>query len=111
MLVNYDYVDGMAVWAESPFVERVEIVSPTRYEFTLKSGMMWSNGYGEVTAEDVAFSYDRMAESEWKGDYVAYDHTEITDKYSGAIILNKPFAPFMTQNCKVFYGSKLASVL
>ena len=96
-LVHYEYVDGMAVWAKSPFVERVEVVSPTRIEFTLKSGLMWSNGYGEVTAEDVGFSYDRMSESEWKGDYVAYDRTEISDKYSGAIILKKAFAPFMTQ--------------
>ena len=96
-LVHYEYVDGMAVWAKSPFVESVEVVSPTRIEFTLKSGLMWSNGYGEVTAEDVGFSYDRMSESEWKGDYVAYDRTEISDKYSGAIILKKAFAPFMTQ--------------
>ncbi len=96
-LVHYDYVDGMAVWAKSPFVDRVEVVSPTRIEFKLKSGLMWSNGYGELTSEDVAFSYDRMAQSEWKGDYVAYDRTEIADKYSGALILKQAFAPFMTQ--------------
>ena len=74
-LVQYEYVDGMAVWGKTAFVERVEIVSPTRIEFTLKSGLMWSNGYGELTAEDVGFTYDRAAESEWKGDYVAYDRT------------------------------------
>jgi peptide/nickel transport system substrate-binding protein len=95
-LVHFGYENGQAIWIESPFVDSVKVVSPTRIEFTLKSGLMWSNGYGEVTTEDVAFSYDRMAQSEWKGDYVAYDHTEITDKYSGAIILNQPFAPFMT---------------
>lgn len=95
-LVHFGYENGRAIWIESPYVESVKVASPTRIEFTLKSGLTWSNGYGEVTTADVAYSYDRMAQSEWKGDYVAYDHTEITDKYSGAIILNQPFAPFMT---------------
>ena len=52
-------------------------------------------GFGEVTAEDVA-CYDRMLESEWKGDHVAYDHTDVKDRYSGTIVLNQPFAPFMS---------------
>jgi peptide/nickel transport system substrate-binding protein len=95
-LVHFGYEDGRAVWVNSPYVENVKVVSPTRIEFTLKSGLKWTNGYGEVTTEDVAYSYDRMAKSEWKGDYVAYDHTEIIDKYSGALVLNQPFAPFMT---------------
>jgi len=57
---------------------------------------MWSGGHGELTAEDVAFSYDRMAQSEWKGDFTAYDHTEVKDSYNGTIVLNQPFAPFMS---------------
>ncbi|MBC8240226.1 MAG: hypothetical protein H8E30_07090 [Alphaproteobacteria bacterium] len=95
-LVHYGYKDGQAVWVPSPYVDRFEVVSPTRIEFTLKSGMIWSNGFGELTTEDVSYSYDRMKDSEWKGDYVAYEKVEITDKYSGAIILNQPFSPFPT---------------
>ena len=95
-LVHFGYKDGRAIWVPSPYVERVEVTSPTRIEFTLKSGLKWSNGFGEVTTEDVAYTYDRMKDSEWKGDYVSYEKVEITDKYSGAIILNQPFSPFMT---------------
>ncbi|NQV43386.1 MAG: hypothetical protein HQ501_00675, partial [Rhodospirillales bacterium] len=95
-LVHYGYKDGQAVWVPSPYVDRFEVISSTRIEFTLKSGMMWTNGFGELTTEDVAYSYDRMKDSEWKGDYTAYEKVEITDKYSGAIILNQPFSPFPT---------------
>ena len=28
--------------------------------FKLKEGVQWHNGYGEVTTEDVKFSYERM---------------------------------------------------
>ncbi|MBS9718997.1 ABC transporter substrate-binding protein [Pseudohalocynthiibacter aestuariivivens] len=94
-LVHFGMVDGQASWVPSPYVESVEVVDSTHIDFTLKQGLMWSNGFGEVTAEDVAYSYDRMTESEWKGDYVAYERTEVKDKYSGTIILNQPFAPFM----------------
>lgn len=95
-LAHYGMKDGRMIWVPSPYVERVEVTDPTHIEFTLKSGLMWSGDFGEVTTEDVAYSYDRMKESEWKGDYVAYDHVEIKDKYSGTIVLNKPFSPFMT---------------
>ena len=95
-LLHYGYKDGQAIGVPSPYVDRIKVTSPTRIEFTLKPGMIWSNGFGELTTEDVAYSYDRMAESEWKGDYVAYEKVEITDKYSGAIILNQPFSPFVS---------------
>lgn len=85
-----------AGWIPSPFVESIEVVDATHIDFTLKKGLKWSGDYGEVTSEDVAYSYDRMKESEWKGDYVAYDHVEIKDAHSGTIVLNQPFAPFMT---------------
>lgn len=95
-LVHYAMEDGRAVWTPSPFVESVELRDPTHIDFVLKQGLMWSGDNGEVTVEDVAYSYDRMKESEWKGDFVAYDHTEITGTHSGTLVLNKPFAPFMT---------------
>ena len=82
-------------WVASPYVESIEVVDSTHIDFTLKKGLMWSGDYGEVTAEDVAYSYDRMKESEWKGDYVAYERVDIKDSHSGTIVLNQPFAPFM----------------
>ena len=35
--------------------------SPTTLEFTLKPGQMFTDGFGEMTAEDVKFSYERFA--------------------------------------------------
>jgi peptide/nickel transport system substrate-binding protein len=34
-----------------------------------------------------------MLESEWKGQWSALDHVELSNQYSGTIVLNKPFAP------------------
>ncbi len=95
-LVYYAIKDGKTVWTPSPFVESVVVTSPTEIDFTLKKGLMWSNGFGEVTSADVQFSYDRAAQSEWKGDYEAYQEVRIKDDHSGTIVLKKPFAAFMT---------------
>ena len=78
-----------------PMSPGLEAVDSTHIEFTLAQGLMWSNGFGELTSEDVAFSYERMKTSEWKGDYAAFDRVDITDRYSGTIVLSKPFSPFM----------------
>ncbi len=96
-LVHFGYENGQSVWVKSPHVESISVRTPTEIDFTLRSGMQWTNGFGEVTTEDVQYSYDRMAQSEWKGDYVAYDRVDIKDKYSGTIVLKQPFSPFMTQ--------------
>ncbi len=88
--------DSDSGWVPSPYVESINVTDATHIDFTLVKGLQWSGGNGEVTTEDVAYSYDRMKESEWKGDYVAYDHVEIKDSHSGTIVLNQPFAPFMS---------------
>jgi len=65
--------------------------------FTLKPGIVWSNGFGEMSAEDVKFSYERIAnpknESPYKDDWSALDHVEVKDKLSGVIVLKEAFAP------------------
>jgi ABC-type transport system substrate-binding protein len=51
-----------------------------KVEFKLKEGIQFHGGYGEVTAEDVKFSFERIAgltdpplESPYSGDWVALD--------------------------------------
>ena len=65
--------------------------------FKLKEGVMWPKGYGEVTADDVKYSFERIANPENKSpyadDWAVLDHVEVTGKYTGKIILKKPFAP------------------
>jgi len=66
-------------------------------EFKLKEGIQFHKGYGEMTAEDVKFSYERIIDaeeaSEYAMDWSALDHVEVTGRYSGKIILKEPFAP------------------
>lgn len=73
------------------------------HTFTLKQGMQFHGGYGEVTAEDVKFSFERIAgltdpplESTYQGDWATLDGVEVTGEYTGVITLSSPFAPLFT---------------
>jgi peptide/nickel transport system substrate-binding protein len=72
-------------------------LDPLRVEFTLKPGIMYTNGYGEMTAEDVKYSFERIIDpkmkSPYSNDWEALEQVKIKDKYTGIIILKKPFAP------------------
>lgn len=72
---------------------------PTTLSFTLNEGQMFTDGYGELTAEDVKFSFERFAvapaagkESPYKGDWANLGLVEITGKYTGRIHMDKPRA-------------------
>ena len=85
-------------WETEPdAAESVNQVDDTHIEFTLRPGIMFSNDFGEMTAEDVKFSYERIIdpalESPYKGDWATLDRVEVTGKYSGVIVLKEPFAP------------------
>ncbi len=85
-------------WEPSEFVTSLEQVDAQTITFELKSGIMWYDGttheeIGELNAEDVKFSLERMGESEWKDKAVALDNVEVTGTHSGTIHLNQPFAP------------------
>ena len=67
-------------------------VSPTLIEFTLKPGQMFTDGYGEMTAEDVKFSFERFSiapvegkVSPYKSDWTGLTAVEVTGKYTGKI--------------------------
>jgi peptide/nickel transport system substrate-binding protein len=71
--------------------------SPVRIRFQLKTGIPWSDGFGEVTAEDVKFSYERIASPAMKSPYLVdwakLDSVEVTGTHSGVIILKEPYMP------------------
>jgi len=77
--------------------ESIEQVDDLTISFTLKPGLMWTGDYGEVTAEDVKFSFERFVDPALdapnKGDWIALKEVEVTGKYSGVIHLKEPFAP------------------
>jgi len=103
-LAVYSLEGGQLGWVPSDFVERVEMVDPKRIEFTLKPGIMWSGDFGELTAEDVKYSYERIAdpknEAPWKDKFKPLDHVEVTGTHRGALVLKEPFSPlFVTTLC------------
>lgn len=65
--------------------------------FRLKEGIPFTDGYGTMTADDVKFSIERVAdpdnESPYAGDWAALDEVEVIDDLSGRIRLSAPFAP------------------
>jgi peptide/nickel transport system substrate-binding protein len=79
-----------------------------RIDFKLKPGVQFHGGYGELTAEDVKYSYERFidpaVEASYKGDWAALDHVEVTGKYEGTIVLKEPFAPLWASTLPVTGG-------
>ena len=77
--------------------ESIKQVDELTIKFKLKPGLMWTGNYGEVTTEDVKYSYERYIDPELNspiiGDWLALKEVEIVDKYSGIIHLKEPFAP------------------
>lgn len=92
------YVPGREWDWELEAAEEIEQVDPTHIRFKLKQGIMFTGGHGEMTAEDVKFSFERVIEhdSPVKSDWGPLDHVEVTDKYSGVIVLKEPFQPLWT---------------
>ena len=77
-------------WAwEKQFAEDIVQESPVRIRFQLKTGIPWSDGFGEVTAEDVKFSYERIASPAMKSPYLVdwekLDRVDVTGTHSGVI--------------------------
>ena len=77
--------------------ETIEQVDERHIEFTLKKGIRFTGGFGELTAEDVKFSFERIAdpknESPYKDDWAVLDRVEVKGPYAGTIVLKEPFAP------------------
>ena len=93
-LVYYGQKDGKLTWIPTDYVEHIAQRDPTHIDFTLKPGFQWTNGFGEFTAEDVKFTYERQKTTNFKGYYKVLNRVDIKDKYSGTLVLNNPFAPF-----------------
>ncbi|WP_159587773.1 ABC transporter substrate-binding protein [Chelativorans xinjiangense] len=86
---------GAYDWEPSVYVESFEIVDDTTIAFKLKPGFNWSSDFGELTAEDVKYSFERAkGDSQWKDKWAAFDRVEVTGEYSGNIVLAYPFPAF-----------------
>ena len=93
-------------WAwELDAAESVEVLDDANVRFKLKPNIMWTNGFGEMTTDDVKYSFERHARLEsWTAvDWAPLKEVEVVDKYTGIIRLNEPFAPLFWSTLP--YGS------
>lgn len=77
--------------------------------FELKEGIQFHEGYGELTAEDVKFSYERIVDPEndspYKSSWKTLDHVEVTGKYTGKLIFSEPLASLYTTSIPYTAGA------
>lgn len=67
--------------------------------FYLRKGVQFHKGYGELTSEDVKFSFERIMDPETKSryrtDFAAVDRIETPDQYTVEIYLKEPQPSFI----------------
>ena len=87
---------GTTEW-ENDAAADIKQVNETLIEFTLKEGLKFTGGYGDLTAEDVKFSFERFikpgangAKVDYADDWAALDSVEVTGPLTGKIHLKNP---------------------
>ncbi len=90
---------GSLDW-ELDAAEAIRQVSDTVVEFTLRPGQSFGAGYGIMTADDVKYSFERIArgakESPYQSDWVNLDQVDITGPLTGRIVMKQPTAYLWT---------------
>lgn len=91
------YKPGREWGWELDAAESIEQVDGTHIKFKLKPGIMFTNGYGEMTAEDVKYSFERILdeaiESTNTPDWGSLKEVSVDGKYAGTIVFNEPYPP------------------
>jgi peptide/nickel transport system substrate-binding protein len=92
---------GGDTWGWKPMaVETIEQLDPLTIAFKLRDNIGFTDGFGQMTAEDVKFSIERIAdpknESPYSGDWTTLKEVEVKDTLSGIIHLKEAFAPMWT---------------
>ena len=87
---------GSTDWAPDAAAE-IKQVSDTLIEFSLKPSLKFTGGYGDVTANDVKFSFERFIKPgpdgkkvTYAADWSALDNVEVTGPLTGKIHLKTP---------------------
>ncbi|NOD35792.1 MULTISPECIES: ABC transporter substrate-binding protein [unclassified Ruegeria] len=81
-------------------VESIEQLDDLTIAFKLRDNIGFTDGFGQMTADDVKFSIERIAdpanESPYAGDWSALKEVEVKDNLSGLIHLKNKFVPLWT---------------
>jgi peptide/nickel transport system substrate-binding protein len=82
-----------------------------RFAFKLKRGVHFHGGFGELTAADVKYSYERTAgltsppiKSPYAQSFLGLERVKTSGKYSGTLIFKEPFAPLLRVTLPVVGG-------
>lgn len=73
----------------------------TEFTFSLREGVQWHKGYGDVTAHDVKWTFDRMrapeTASRYAPDHANVDEVSVIDDHTVRITLKTPDPTFTVQ--------------
>ena len=76
--------------------------------FKLRKGVQFHKGYGEMTAKDVKFSFERIIDPELnspeKSNWAQLDHVEVIDPYTVKLVLKDTMAQLFTSTLPLNAG-------
>jgi len=80
------------------------------WTFYLRKGVKFHKGFGELTAEDVKFTFERMKTegAPWAKDYKRIKDIKIIDDYTVQFVLEKP-DPFLLSKLANYHGGFIVS--
>ncbi|NVD42575.1 peptide ABC transporter substrate-binding protein [Ensifer sp. HO-A22] len=95
---------GWQTYAAKSLVQK----SPTEIEFELHDWLEWTDGFGPVTAEDVKYSFERVAtpanNSPWAYAFDTMETVEVTGERTAIIRLKTPSVPFWVTTLPYYMG-------
>ena len=84
----------------------------TKWTFYLRKNVKWQKDFGEFTAEDVKFSYERVMDpkggSPFKGQFANVSEIKVIDKYTVQLLLKQP-DPFLLLRVMDYCGGIVVS--
>ena len=99
-LVRYAYEKDGAIVPD--LAEKWDLSADGKtYTFQLRKGVKWHKGYGDLTAEDVKFSYDRVLDptvnSRYKGEFKLVESVEAVGPHTVRIRLKNKYPGFLNK--------------
>lgn len=87
--------DGSGWGWQPELVRRLEPIDDTHIAFELEPGHFFSHGFGEITADDVRFSLERVVDpalaTPERAAWGSLSHVEVSGRYRGVLVLDEPF--------------------
>ena len=99
-LVRYEYEKSGGIVPD--LAEKWDLSADGKtYTFYLRKGVKWHKGYGELSADDVKFSYDRVLDpataSRYKGEFKLVETIEAVDPHTVRIRLKSKYPGFLNK--------------